>query len=410
MKIRMDQLIQSIGSALDIVENEVFGAPTNHGKRLALMSILMCKQLGMSKDESETIAYGAFLHDNALTEFQAATRGTSNRKKHFENHCIDGQINFEMLPLKSDPTGLVMYHHENANGTGLFKLTEAQIPLGAQLIACADHIDVSHRLQHESPDLDYIRKKILSRKGTRYTTIAADAMHTIMSHETLAMLRDENIKEALAEHLPAWHIDVNSKAMYNLATLSARIIDFHSDFTKRHSSGIANKAWVMSGYYNFDQEKRAKIYLAAALHDIGKLVIPNEILDKPGKLTDDEFETIKSHVYHSFLILDGIDGFEEIRNWASDHHEKLDGTGYHFGKNADDLDFISRMMAVTDIYQAVIEERPYHEARTHEETMPILRHMAEKGFVDAQIVADFDHVMAGYEFGHVPTPTIDEFL
>ncbi|MCL2182131.1 MAG: HD domain-containing protein, partial [Chitinispirillia bacterium] len=167
---------------------------------------------------------------------------------------------------------------------------------------------------------------------------------------------------------------------------------------------IANRAWLMGGYYNFDPATRTKTYLAAAMHDLGKLATPNEILDKPGKLTPEEFNTIKAHVKGTYDILSGITGFEDVCGWASNHHEKLDGTGYWFGKGAQELDFVSRLLACTDIYQAVCEDRPYHPGRTHADTMPILQDMAAKGFIDAGIVKDFDTAMAEYSGRDVPGP------
>jgi HD-GYP domain-containing protein (c-di-GMP phosphodiesterase class II) len=160
----------------------------------------------------------------------------------------------------------------------------------------------------------------------------------------------------------------------------------------------------MGGYYGFDPVLRAKTYLAASLHDIGKLGIPNEILDKPGKLTDSEFSVIKGHVKGTYDLLNGITGFGEICGWASSHHEKFDGTGYPFGEKADDLGFVDRLLACTDIYQAVNEERPYHARRGHSETMKIMWEMAGKGYIDEPIVKDFDAVMAEYSDKDVPPP------
>ena len=110
----------------------------------------------------------------------------------------------------------------------------------------------------------------------------------------------------------------------------------------------------------------------------------------------DLLSIIKDHVRGTYELLKDIEGFEEICNWASNHHEKLDGSGYCFGKKADELDFISRLIACTDIYQAISEERPYHPARSHEDTMVILKDMAGKGFIDSDIVNDFDTAMVDY--------------
>ena len=115
---------------------------------------------------------------------------------------------------------------------------------------------------------------------------------------------------------------------------------------------------------------------------------------------------IKDHVKGTDDLLNGVGGFEDIGRWASTHHEKLDGTGYHLGRDADGLDFVDRVLACTDIYQAVSEERPYHPRRSHEDTMPILWSMADKGFIDGEIVKDFDAVMAAFSGLDVPPPEL----
>jgi HD-GYP domain-containing protein (c-di-GMP phosphodiesterase class II) len=149
----------------------------------------------------------------------------------------------------------------------------------------------------------------------------------------------------------------------------------------------------MGQYYGYDHALVSELYLAASLHDIGKLAIPAQILEKPGRLDDHEFNVIKGHALKTYELLDGIGGFEQIREWASNHHEKLDGSGYPFGKKAEDLDFNSRLMACLDIYQAVSEERPYHPERDHKTTMAILYDMAGQSAIDEKIVRDMDKAL-----------------
>ena len=409
MTIRMDQLIQAIAVALDIVEAELLGASTNHGKRIAVLCSLMGKELGMSEEEIRTITTCALFHDNALTEYILYKYENIEGEDNLKLHCEYGQRNIEMIPFKSDVSGLVLYHHEEADGSGLFGKKEGEFPVGAALIAIADMLDVEHHLQRRLPDcIPELQSEIIAQSGRRFTKTAAAAMLAILNEDTLLSLRDENIAQTAARMLPEWKVEIKDESLMRLAALAAKIIDNKSHFTKKHSVQIANKAWLMADYYGFDPAKRAKAYLAAALHDLGKIATPNEILDKPGKLTDDEFKIIKNHVKVTYDILSGITGFEDICRWASEHHEKLDGNGYCFGKNADELDFVSRLLACIDIYQAVSEERPYHPRRSHEETMPILWDMAQRGFIDESIVKDFDTAMATYSNKDVPSPNTSD--
>ena len=399
----MDELIKSMAVALEIVECELLGASSNHGKRIAVLCSLMGRKLGMSQEEIRTVTTCALFHDNALTEYMLYKQEGDDWESSFKLHCEYGQRNIETLLFQSDVNGLVLYHHEQADGGGLFGKKEGEFPLGAELIAIADMIDVAHHLQRMPVEsLSLLKNETAKQSGKRYTETAAKAMLAILNEDTLFLLRDENINQTAERMLPEWQVDIEDESLMRLADLAAKIIDNKSPFTKKHSVQIANRAWMMSNYYGFDRIMRSKVYLAAALHDIGKLATPNNILDKPGKLTDSEFKIIKDHVKITHDILSGITGFEDICRWAASHHEKLDGTGYCFGKNANELDFVSRLLACTDIYQAISEERPYHPARSHSDTMPILWDMAQRGFIDSKIVEDFDTVMAVYSNKDVP--------
>jgi HD-GYP domain-containing protein (c-di-GMP phosphodiesterase class II) len=403
MEIRMDQLVRAIGVALDIVEGDLLGASTHHGKRIAVLSAAMGRRLGMDDAKISAIATCALFHDSALTEYILSER--QGNPIALKLHCEYGQRNAEAFLLNSDVDGFVLYHHERADGEGPYGKTEGEFPLGAALIAIADMLDVSKHLQRITPEgLSGIRAQIESDAGKRFTRAAAGAMLDILDENMLLSLRDERIVKTAELTIPAWRIDTEDISVFRIAGLAARIIDFKSVFTKRHSIQIANKAWLMGGYYGYGSGSRARLYLAAALHDLGKLDTPSEILEKPGKLSDGEFETIKDHVRVTKEILSTVEGFEEICSLASDHHEKLDGTGYKAGKKAGELSFDARLLACIDIYQAVSEERPYHPGRSHEESMPVLYGMAGQGLIDGSIVRDLDAAMAEYSNRDVPPP------
>jgi HD-GYP domain-containing protein (c-di-GMP phosphodiesterase class II) len=391
----MDRLIRSIGTALDYVEEDLLGASTNHGKRIAALCSAMGSCFNMSGEELQILTTCALLHDNALTEYIMYERTGKQHDPAMKNHCIFGQRNMDTLYFKKHVKGVILYHHERADGRGPFGKKEGEYPLMAELIAVADNIDVSNHLQKVSPErLAALRDEISAETGRAYTRRAVGAMLDVLDEGMLSSLQDENIGSTAERLLPPWNAELEDRTIISLGELAARIIDFKSAFTRRHTSGIADKALLMARHYGFDSTERLQFYLAAALHDLGKLATPREILEKPGKLTDEEFRIIKDHALHTWEILKDIEGFEMICRWASFHHEKLNGTGYPFGKQAEELDRNSRLLCVIDIYQAVSEERPYHPARGHKETIGILNEMADQGFVDSQIVRSMDTVLA----------------
>jgi len=403
--VRIDSLIKSIATALDIVEGDLLGASTNHGKRIAVLCAKMGKVLGKNPEEIIALAICALLHDNALTEYILSERTDKKHDPAMKKHCEFGQRNVDALHFKTNVKNFILYHHEMANGKGPFGIREGEGPLEAELIAIADSIDAAHHLQRlELEKLPTIRNIVVKETGKRYSKIAAETMLEILDSPTILSLKDNVIKQTASDALFPWTVDIQTETIFGLAGFIARIIDYKSAFTKEHSTQIANKTWFMGKYYKYEPQKLAELYLAAALHDLGKLAVPSDILEKSGKLSDGEFEIIKKHVRTTWELLSDIEGFETICKWASNHHEKLDGSGYPFGKKASELDFNSRLLACLDLYQAISEERPYHPRRSHGDTMRIIYEMASMGKIDGDITKDIDIALAPYDCKDLPSP------
>jgi len=397
MKIAMDMLCRVFSNALDIIEEEQIGATDFHSMRVAALCAAMGRQLGFDDDTLSALCICALFHDNALTEYNLYKNKSIQYERNMILHCEKGQSNVSWLPFKKNISGFVLYHHECENGNGPFKKQGGEFPLEAALIAAADSIDVAYQLQHiPAVGLEDLRGKISANAGAYSTKAATGILLDVLDAGMLEKLRDENISSTMDKSLPKWEVDLNDPSVIKIAGFISRIIDFKSQFTRKHTSQIANRAWIMAGYYGYSKEDKAALFLASSLHDIGKIAVPVEVLEKNGPLNDDEFQIIKNHARFTHDWLCNIPDFEIINNWASNHHEKLNGLGYTFGKPGEELDFNSRLIACIDIYQAVREERPYHSARSHEETMPVLYSMAAKNLIDEKIVKDIDDVMSKY--------------
>ena len=194
----------------------------------------------------------------------------------------------------------------------------------------------------------------------------------------------------LRSHLESHEYDYTDKEIRNICEFFANIVDYKSSVTKKHSLGVADKCYKMAKYYGFDDDKAIRFYFAGAFHDIGKLIINNDILEKPGSLTKEEFERIKNHAKATEMILSSISGLEDITRWASRHHEKLDGTGYTSNVSSSDLSFEDRLLACIDIYQALVEKRSYKDDFKHHDSIEIMRGMARDNKIDGNIVEDIN--------------------
>jgi len=136
------------------------------------------------------------------------------------------------------------------------------------------------------------------------------------------------------------------------------------------------------------------VEIAALLHDLGKLGVPDEILEKPGRLNAQETTVMHRHSYDTYRILRHIEGLEEIAEWAGNHHETLLGNGYPFQHQEEKLSLETRVIIVADIFQALAQERPYRSSMKAEDVMQILHEMAADGRIDDKLVAIVDNQSA----------------
>ena len=410
MQARLDIICRVISQALDVVEAEVFDSTERHSLRVAALCVAMGRYLVYDDDHLMALTIGAMFHDCALTEYILGEREGVQSGKNLRLHCEKGQHNIRCLPLEHKPEGYILYHHEYADGSGIFGLKMGEYPIEAELIALADRGDVRSRLQFlPLEEIILIREGVESLRGVRYSSTSIDAFLAVFDENMLLSLRNHAIDATLDAAIPHLYVNLGDPGVIHIADFVARIIDYKSIFTERHTNQIAYRTYLMCEHYGYDDVDKGLIYLAAGLHALGKIRTPTSILENPGRLDPDEFRIISEHARHTYDWLNGVPGFDDICRWASNHHEKLDGSGYPFGLCAADLDFNSRLLGCMDIYQAVSEERPYHPQRSHEETMEIMYGMANEGKIDPQITRDIDLVMKPWSLKNVPMPAAASF-
>ena len=405
MEIDIIGLLSAFSFALDCVEAELIHVTSNHGKRVAYMSVCMAEKMGVSDDALRDLAACALLHDNALTqyineEFYSDISNIDTLKVSSDDitprqlgmHCIYGEKNLEKYPFKTGVKDVILYHHEEADGSGPFEKKWTEVPLFARIIHFSDMLDAFCKAQKFDEDVfnkavHFIEKNKDKRFDSEVTKMFFDAF----DKDEFSRLGDEHIEEYFWEKVPCEKSFYSFNVLKDLADLFAKIIDYKSEFTSRHSLGVARTASKISEIMGYDRVICDKMYLAGTLHDVGKIAIGNEILEKPARLTDEEFAKMKNHAGYTYMILSKVDGFEEIRDIAAFHHERLDGSGYPFGKMADELTTLQRIMACADIYQALTEKRPYKDGMNHDKACEILKDMADKNWIDKNITEVICH-------------------
>lgn len=381
--------ITALSGALDLVGVD----EVRHGKRVAIMAKAIAEQLAWSGDECLSILYAGMLHDVGVSRIHEHHQLTDTLEwEGAEDHCIRGADYLSACQPVEQLATEVRYHH-----TRWEKLLELPIPertrIRANLLFLADRIDVLQApfLSREQILVEYpaILARIQSLSGILFAPKLVEAFAEIGNVQAfwLAMepeYLDEDLR-IIGSRLPSTKMDVT--ALKELARLFSRAVDAKSPFTVEHSQRVALIARHLASEFGREGRQLEYIEIAGLLHDIGKLRVSEDIIDKPASLTPAERATMQRHSYDTFRILQRVFVDSKIPVWAGFHHETLIGDGYPFRTRHMELDLECRIIAVADIFQALAQDRPYRKTMGLEYILSDLQARVTAGRLDAEIVA-----------------------
>jgi HD-GYP domain-containing protein (c-di-GMP phosphodiesterase class II) len=200
-------------------------------------------------------------------------------------------------------------------------------------------------------------------------------------------------------------IDVTNKAVdaiFNSPDSLACMVNIREkdEYLLEHSVAVSVYITIFAHYLKMSKKVVHHLSIGAFLHDIGKIKIPDEILNKPGKLTDEEFTIMKTHANHSIDIIKKTPGISKLSlEVAALHHEKLNGEGYPFKVEGKDINKYGRMIAICDIFDALTANRCYKDGFSHNKAFSILRELVKSNHLDGELVNQFIHCIGIFPIG-----------
>ena len=256
------------------------------------------------------------------------------------------------------------------------------IPILARIANVAQHMEVLGKTFGVDTAFDIVQRR--SHK-TFDPEIVNLLLHSRSDHVLWEAVQGDPREELLSLDVHASVQRTTETRIDAICDTFAQIVDAKSPFTGEHSSRVRDYSVMIGEGFHFKKERLTTLRRAALLHDIGKLAVPNSILDKPAKLDVAEWDCVRKHPYYTQQILSKITGFERITEVAAAHHERLDGHGYFQGLSADDLDTDMRIIAVADVYDALSAKRPYRDAMAPRDVFAIMDKEAGSG-LDARCI------------------------
>ena len=390
LQIDLQKAILALSDALDILGND----KAQHGKRVGYIAAQCAHQLGYEQKIVSKCFNMGLLHDIGVSKTLEMGKLLDNvnpdQVMNIMTHCKRGHALLKNFGPFANLADAVLHHHTpwmELQKLGLDKETA----ILANLIHMADRIDAT--LQNTSNTVYLIKANqtydyLKSARGVDFDSSLVDAFLEISKQQAFWMRMEPRHLGHFIEEMgsQAQSVKIGIGQIKHLARMFSEIVDAKSPFTAEHSHGVAKLAHWIGKQLQLSPLDCEKLELAGYFHDLGKLRVPDEILDKPDKLSLDEEAVMKYHPFDTYEILRRIPGIEDIAMWASNHHETLDQKGYPFLWDRDAICIKSRILAVADVFQALVQKRPYRDAMAIPEAIKIMDTLVDEKRLDEALV------------------------
>ena len=376
-EVTLFDLVLCVSDAMDLVSPEL----VNHHKQVAYISSALAETSGQSEDMQAQLVLAGAVHDIGALSLHERLDLMQFEFRHTRKHSDIGARLLSLYGPLKPLSSIVRRHHSSWH-------RRSRIPHQCHILHLADRVAVL--IRRDRPILNQvkqIRRSIEEQAGKLFMPELVDSFRVLSQQESFWLdCVSSSLYRRIRRKAMRNSIILGTDTLLSLALFFSRIIDFRSHFTAAHSSGVAATAEALAECAGFSPRQCRMMRIAGYLHDIGKLAVPREILEKPGKLTPEEFEVMRCHTFHTFTILETLPGLQTINEYGAFHHERLNGRGYPFHHNAENLSLGARIMAVADVFTAITENRPYRQGMKREDALSVLETMARSGALDGKVV------------------------
>lgn len=384
IRVSLFDMIFCISNSVDLIDQ----ALNDHHLRTAYITLAIAEHLGLSEEDRNTSVAAAALHDIGAISLKEKLGALDFDASNMNIHAETGRRLLNTHPDFSEIAEIVRYHHTPWDEGRGAEAGGNAVPIAGHIIHLADRVAILVRDRLRILDISSkIREKIREFSGRMFKPELVDAFEAAADSERFWLdAVNPAIGRILADQFGKGPV-LDFDQLKGIVNLISCIIDYRSRYTATHSAGVVSVADNLGKRIGMSGNDLRLLKIAGYLHDIGKLAVPAEILEKPGKLTSEEYNVIKCHPYWGFYVMDRVKPLETVNQWAAYHHERPDGKGYPFHVKGDDLPTGARVIAVADVFTSIKEDRPYRKGLPKTAIIGILQNMADNGALDPDVTA-----------------------
>lgn len=349
-----------------------------HMQRTALIALELALAAGLSRQQQQTIFCAALLHDIGVLGDKRVIASLNAIDNLDDPHQHRGAEMLDGLATLAPILPIIRDHHFSPSHRG---------SLEQHIVYFADVFE--RLLSSDKTTTTYQTDIVIDKFRALYQEIDPQLCQTLcqlaQKEHFWLHLNPGHIQRMLEIIGPINAIYIDIDGLKDICLLIAKIVDTYSSFTASHSLMVGKISRMLATYINLPELECQKIEIAGYLHDIGKIYIPLAILEKQGELDDEELLQVREHSYMTGKLLSAFSELGEIINWAANHHEKLDGSGYPLHLNEDYLQLPDRIIAIADIFTALTEDRPYRHGMSLQQALQLIEADVINGALDKDV-------------------------
>lgn len=377
--------------------NHVDERLVDHGIRVAYIVLKMLEAEGISDQKRiRDLCFLTMVHDVGAYKTEEINDMVQFETGNVWNHSIYGYLFLKYLSPFSELSSVILFHHTDYEKLIRIPDLQSDIIKWAQIVNLADRMDVcmqTGEVKDITNFLERFREKKFSSEVVDLFLTVEKKDHVL---ENLRRNHEEKLNISKEVFMSLGNPSYAKEEIDTYLKMIVYAIDFRSPFTVIHTITTTSISRELAVLMDLDENQVTQIYYGALLHDLGKIGIPVEILEYPGKLSPQAMKIMKTHVNITEEIMNG-EIEPVVAKIALRHHEKLDGSGYPRGLKSDDLTLSERIVAIADIVSALYGRRSYKEAFGKEKIVGILSEMKENGLLCYQtvdiMIKHFDEIM-----------------
>ena len=381
--VTLFNLVSALSQAMDMVSPLV----VDHHKRTTWFAVCLAEELGLGGKEINEIVFAALLHDVGAFSLQERLDTLNFEFENPHYHACLGYNLLKEFELFSPQAKIILAHHTWWKPEHDDDIGGEQVPIASHVIHLADRVAIL--LSQNENHMGRIRNildPVWDRKGTVFMPDIVGCLSRLAHKEEFwSGAFNPGLEDKLRMKIDPGFLETGAVDLLPLARVFSKIIDYRSHFTATHSAGVAAVSEILARYLGFSENNCKTIKVAGYLHDLGKIAIPTEILEKSEQLDSGEYHRVQDHVLYTKKLLERIPELGHGIRWASEHHERLDGSGYPEHSAGSDIAFGSRVVAMADIFAAVTEDRPYRKGLSRNKALSLLNRLTKEGYLDSEI-------------------------